>query len=96
MAEKTCLACHFVPLQFSPKWRETISATGLQSLHAKYYSPKAVRLITDQIADFIQQQCSIKKSDIKAALDIRGQPADTRTAEQKAAIRRLINDLQPK
>ena len=40
--------------------------------------------------------CSIKKSDIKAALDIRGQPADTRTAEQKAAIRRLINDLQPK
>ena len=26
-------------------------------------------ITTDQIADFIQQQCSIKKSDIKAALD---------------------------
>ena len=26
-------------------------------------------ITTEQIADFIQQQCSIKKSDIKAALD---------------------------
>jgi N-acetyl-anhydromuramyl-L-alanine amidase AmpD len=26
-------------------------------------------------------------------LDIRGQPADTRTAEQKAAMRRLLEDL---
>ena len=30
-------------------------------------------ITTEQIADFIQQQCSIKKSDIKAALDELGQ-----------------------
>ena len=29
----------------------------------------------------------------EGGLDIRGQPADTRTAEQKAALRRLIDDL---
>ena len=29
----------------------------------------------------------------EGGLDIRGQPADTRTAEQKAAMRRLLEDL---
>ena len=29
----------------------------------------------------------------EGGLDIRGQPADTRTAEQKAALRRLLEDL---
>ena len=38
--------------------------------------------------------CSIKKSDIKAALDIRGQPADTRTAEQKTSMRQLLEALR--
>ena len=33
----------------------------------KYFDEKFIT--TEQIADFIQQQCSIKKSDIKAALD---------------------------
>ena len=30
----------------------------------------------------------------EGGLDIRGQPADTRTAEQKAAMRQLLEDLQ--
>ena len=29
----------------------------------------------------------------EGGLDIRGQPADTRTAEQKASLRRLLEDL---
>ena len=38
-------------------------------------------ITTEQIADFIQQQCSIKKSDIKAALDELG-PSRRATSRQ--------------
>ena len=47
-------------------------ATAVYDDFGKYFATAVYDekfITTEQIADFIQQQCSIKKSDIKAALD---------------------------